>query len=73
VRVTLGLKLLQLGFFSACVLSPYISSGILPMSPPDAQGLRRVLLQEQTDMSASSLPLLLYKTLEVGETSDEGL
>jgi hypothetical protein len=43
------------------------------MSPPDAQGLRRVLLQEQTDMSASSLPLLLYKTLEVGETSDEGL
>ena len=23
--------------FSACVLSPYISSGILPMSPPDAQ------------------------------------
>jgi hypothetical protein len=23
--------------FSACVLSPYISSGILPMLPPDAQ------------------------------------
>jgi hypothetical protein len=26
-----------LASFSACVLSPYISSGILPMSPPDAQ------------------------------------
>jgi hypothetical protein len=24
-------------FFSVCVLSPYITSGILPMSPPDAQ------------------------------------
>jgi hypothetical protein len=24
-------------FFSACVLSPYISSGILHMSPPDVQ------------------------------------
>jgi hypothetical protein len=26
-----------LASFFACVLSPYISSGILPMSPPDAQ------------------------------------
>jgi hypothetical protein len=59
--------------FSACVLSPYISSGILPMLSPDTQGLRRVLLRQRTDMSASSLPLLLYKTLEVEETSDKGL
>jgi hypothetical protein len=37
VRVPLGLELLWLGFFSACVLSPYISSGILSMSRPDDQ------------------------------------
>jgi hypothetical protein len=37
VWVPLSLELLRLGFFSACVLSPYISSNILPMSPPDAQ------------------------------------
>jgi hypothetical protein len=37
VRVPLGLELLRLASFSACVLSPYISSGILPMSPSDVQ------------------------------------
>jgi hypothetical protein len=38
VRVPLGLELLRLGFFiRLCALSLYVSSGILPMSPPDAQ------------------------------------
>jgi hypothetical protein len=39
------------------------------MSPLD---LRRVFLRQQTVMSASSLPLLLYETLEVGSEEDEG-
>jgi hypothetical protein len=60
--------------FSACVLSPYISSGILPIYVVfRCTGLRRVLLRQRTDMSACSLLLLLYETLEVGETMDEGL
>jgi hypothetical protein len=33
VQVHLGLELLRLGFF----LSLYVSSGILPMLPPDIQ------------------------------------
>jgi hypothetical protein len=38
VRVPLGLELLRLGFFlHLCALSVYVSSGVLPMSPPDAQ------------------------------------
>jgi hypothetical protein len=38
VRVPLGLELLRLGFFlRLCALSLYVSSGILPMSPLDAQ------------------------------------
>jgi hypothetical protein len=38
VRVPLGLKLLRLSFFLRLrALSLYVSSGILPMSPPDAQ------------------------------------
>jgi hypothetical protein len=38
VRVPLGLELLRLGFFLRLrALSLYVSSGILPMSPPDAQ------------------------------------
>jgi hypothetical protein len=38
VRVPLGLELLQLGFFLRLrALSLYVSSGILSMSPPDAQ------------------------------------
>jgi hypothetical protein len=38
VRVPLGLELLRLGFFLRFrALSLYVSSGILPMSPPDAQ------------------------------------
>jgi hypothetical protein len=37
MRVTLGLELLQLGFFLRLrALFLYVSSGILPMSPPDA-------------------------------------
>ena len=36
-------------------------------------GLRRVLLRQRTSMPASSLPLLLYETLEVGEARDGGL
>jgi hypothetical protein len=35
--------------------------------------LRRVLLQQRTGISVSSLPLLLYETLEVGETRYGGL
>jgi hypothetical protein len=38
VRVPLGLELLRLGFFLCLhALSLYVSSGILPMSPPDVQ------------------------------------
>jgi hypothetical protein len=38
VRVPLGLELLWLGFFLCLrTLSLYVSSGILPISPPDAQ------------------------------------
>jgi hypothetical protein len=38
VRVPLGLELLRLGFFHClCALSFYVSSGILSMSPLDAQ------------------------------------
>jgi hypothetical protein len=33
-------------------------------------GLRRVLLLQRTGMHASSLPLVLYETLEVGEARD---
>jgi hypothetical protein len=33
-------------------------------------GLRRVLLRQRTGMPASSLPFLLYETLEVGEARD---
>jgi hypothetical protein len=36
-------------------------------------GLCRVLLRQRTGMSASSLSLLLYETLEVGEARDGGL
>jgi hypothetical protein len=37
VRVPLILELLRLGFFlRLCALSLYVSSDILPMSPPDA-------------------------------------
>jgi hypothetical protein len=36
------------------------------MSPPDAPGLRRVLLQQRIGMPVSFLPLLLYETLKVG-------
>jgi hypothetical protein len=36
VQVPLGLELLRLGFFlRLCALSLYVSSGILPMLPPD--------------------------------------
>jgi hypothetical protein len=39
VRVPLGLELIRLSFFlHLCAPSLYVSSGILPMSPPDAQG-----------------------------------
>jgi hypothetical protein len=38
VQVPLGLELLRLGFFPRFrALSLYVSSGILPMSPPDVQ------------------------------------
>jgi hypothetical protein len=38
VRVPLGLELLRVGFFLRLrALSLYVSSGILPTSPPDAQ------------------------------------
>jgi hypothetical protein len=38
MRVSLGLELLRLVFFLRLhALSLYVSSGILPMSPPDAQ------------------------------------
>jgi hypothetical protein len=57
------LELLCLASFSACVLSPDISSGILPMSPPNAQVFVVSIFG----------PLLLYETLEVGEARDEGL
>ena len=71
MRVPLGLELLRLGFFPRLrALSLYVSSCILPMSPPDAQVFRRVLLRQRTGMSTSSLPLLLYETLEVGEARD---
>jgi hypothetical protein len=69
--VPLGLELLRLSFFLRLhALSLYVSSCILPMSPPDAQFFRRVLLRQRTGMPTSSLPLLLYEVLEVGEARD---
>jgi hypothetical protein len=54
VRVPLGLELLRPGFFlHLCALSLYVSSGILPMSPPDAQ----VFIVSFSDNEQVCLPL----------------
>jgi hypothetical protein len=55
------------------MLSSYISSGILPMSPPDAQVF--VVSFFGNEQLCPPLPfpgLLLYETLEVGEAMDGG-
>jgi hypothetical protein len=73
VRVPLGLELLRLDFFvrlRALSLYIYMYTTYVASRCP---GLCRVLLRQGTCVSASSLPLLLYKTLEVGEARDGGL
>jgi hypothetical protein len=59
--------------FYACVPSPYISSGILPMSPLDAHVFVVFFSGNEHVCSSLLFLLLLYKTLEVGETRDAGL
>jgi hypothetical protein len=55
VHVPLGLELLQLGFFLRLhAPSLYVSSGILPMSPPDAQVF--VVSFSGTEQVCSPLP-----------------
>jgi hypothetical protein len=69
VRVPLGLELIRLGFFlRLCALSLSVSSGILPMSPLDAQVF--VVSFSGNEHVCSPLPFLLYETLEVGEARD---
>ena len=71
VRVSLGLELIRLDFFLHLhALSIYLAYTTYVASR--CSGLRRVLLRQRT-LSASSLLLLLYETLEVGEARDEGL
>jgi hypothetical protein len=71
VRVPLGLELFWLGFFlRLCALSLYVSSGILPMSPPDVHVF--VVSFSGNEHVWLPLPFLLYETLEVGETRDGG-
>jgi hypothetical protein len=61
VRVPLGLELLRLGFFSHLrALSLYVSSGILPMSPPDAQVF--VMSFSSNELVCPSLPFPSYST-----------
>ena len=74
MRVPLGLELLQLGFFPRLhVFSLYVSSGILPMSPLDAHVFVVFFSGNEQVCSPLLFLLLLYKTLEVGETRDAGL
>jgi hypothetical protein len=70
VRVTLGLELLRLDFFLClCALSLYVSSGILLMSPSDAQVFVVSFSgNEHVCPPLSSLPV--YETLEVGDARD---
>ena len=69
VRVPLGLELLRLGFFLRLrALSLYVSSGILSMSPPDAQVF--VVSFSGNEQIRMALPFLVYDTLEVGEARD---
>jgi hypothetical protein len=73
VPVPLGLELLRLSFFLCLrALSLYIKRYTTYVASR-CLGLRRVLLQQRTGIPASSLPLLLYETLEVGEARDGGL
>jgi hypothetical protein len=64
------------GLFSplACSLPIYLYYLCRLQMPRSSSclSLRRVFLRQRTCMPASSLPLLLYETLEVGETSDGG-
>jgi hypothetical protein len=72
VQLPLSLELLRLGFFlRLCALSLYVSSSILPMSPPDVQVF--VVSLFSNEHVCSPLPFLVYETLEVGETRDGSL
>jgi hypothetical protein len=53
----------------ACSLPVYLAI----YAASRCSGLRRVLLEQRTGMSASSLSLILYETFEVGEARDVGL
>jgi hypothetical protein len=73
VRVPLGLELLWLCFFLRLrSLSLYIYWYTTYVASR-CSGLRRVLLRQQTGMSASFLSLLLYETLKMWEARDGGL
>jgi hypothetical protein len=74
VRVLLGFGAALAGLLSllTCSLPIYLAiyTTYVAFRCP---GLRRVLLRQRTCMSASSLPLLLCETLEVGEARDGSL
>jgi hypothetical protein len=55
----------------ACPLPIYLA--VYYLCHLQMRSLRRVLLRQRTGMSVSSLPLLLYETLEMGEARDRGL
>jgi hypothetical protein len=71
VRVPLGLELFRLGLFLRLrAISLYIYRYTIYVASR-CSCLRRVLLRHRIGMSVSSLPLMLYETLEVGEARDE--
>jgi hypothetical protein len=56
VLVPLGLELLQLGFFLACVLSPYMYVAVYYLCRLQVTGLRRFLLRKLLGPSSSEGP-----------------
>jgi hypothetical protein len=78
LRLTPVVGASRFGAALAGLLSPLVCSlhkylAVYYLCRLQMPGLRRVLLRQRTGMSASSLPLLLYKTLEVGEARDGDL
>jgi hypothetical protein len=72
VRVPLGLELLRLDFFLRLLALPICIEQYTTYVASRCLGIRRVLLRQRTCMLASSLPFLLYETLEAGEARDGG-
>jgi hypothetical protein len=58
------------GLLSPLVCSLPIYLAVYYLCRSRCPGLRRVLLRQRTCMPVSFLPLLLYKTLKVGEARD---